>query len=58
MKKLEMIELEPYEAPALEALELSVLRGQEDSGDSNPAGDEEYSGGDDPVTPPPRPGRH
>lgn len=61
MKHLEMIELEPYEAPALEELELSVLRGSsggDEVGDSNPAGDEEYSGGEDPVTPPPRPGRH
>ena len=57
MNKLEMIELEPYEAPALEELKLSVLRGQEESGDSNPAGDDEYSGGDDPILPPPRPRR-
>ena len=47
-KKLELIELEPYEAPALEELELSALRGQ-DEGLSNPAGDDEIPGGDDPL---------
>ena len=60
MNMFETIKLEPYEAPALEELELSVLHGSggEEVGDSNPAGDSEYSGGDEPVTPPPRPGRH
>ena len=48
MNKLEMIELEPYEAPALEELKLSVLRGQE-AGTTNPAGDEEIPGGDSPL---------
>ena len=48
MNKLEMIELEPYEAPALEELKHSVLRGQ-DEGISNPAGDDEIPGGDDPL---------
>lgn len=54
MKHLEMIELEPYEAPALEELKLSFLRGQ-DVGDSNPAGDDDYAGGDTPPPPPPPP---
>lgn len=49
MKKLEMIELEPYEAPALEELELSVLRG-ESGAITNPAGDEEIPGGDTPPS--------
>ena len=55
MKHLEMIELEPYEAPALEELELSVLRGSagDDVEDSNPAGDEPIPGGDSPIDPPP-----
>ena len=48
MNKHAMMELEPYEAPALEELKLSVLRGQ-DEGTSNPAGDEEIPGGDDPL---------
>lgn len=52
MKHLEMIELEPYEAPALEELKLSVLRGQEE-GQSNPAGDDPIPGGDDPIDEPP-----
>ena len=39
MKHLEMIELEPYEAPALEELKLSVLRGQDAGGETNPAAD-------------------
>lgn len=49
MNKLEIIELEPYEAPALEELELSVLRGESGAVTTNPAGDEEIPGGDDPL---------
>ena len=52
MKHLEMIELEPYEAPALEEIRTAVLlHGQTDDNptDTNPAGDDEIPGGDNPL---------
>jgi len=51
MNKLEMIELEPYEAPALDEISaLITLRGQEDAGQTNPAGDDTVPGGDTPPS--------